>query len=63
MNKQRKHYFTSFLSFFQISAEETGRNCFFQVEKTVEKKNAVFSAFEETGVPWAKVTVKAPCLR
>ena len=42
MNKQRKHYFTSFLSFFQISAEETGRNCFFQAEKTVEKKHGFF---------------------
>ena len=47
MNKQRKHYFNSFLSFFQISAEETGRNYFFRVEK-----NAFFSALEETGEPW-----------
>ena len=47
MNKQRKHYFTSFLSFFRILAEENGRNCFFQVEKSV-----VFSALEETGEPY-----------
>ena len=30
MNRQRNHYFTSFLGFFQISAEEIGTNCFFQ---------------------------------
>ena len=51
MIKQRKHYFTSFLSFFRISAEETGRNYFFWAEKTVEKP-AFFSALEETGEPW-----------
>ena len=50
INKQRKHHFTSFLSFFRILAEETGRNCFFRTEKTVEK-TAVFSALEETGEP------------
>ena len=37
MNRQRKHYFTSFLSFFPISAEEIGRNCFFQAEKNKKK--------------------------
>ena len=43
MKKQGKHYFTSFLSFFQISAEETG--------SSRRKKNAFFSALEETGEP------------
>ena len=42
------------MSFFQISAEETGRNCFFRTEKTVEK-TTVFSALEETGEPCCKV--------
>ena len=51
MNRQRKHYFTSFLSFFRILAKETGRNYFFQAEKTVEK-TAFFPALEETGKPW-----------
>ena len=56
MNKPKKHYFTSFLSFFHISAEETGRNRFFQAEKTVEK-TMVFSTLEETGEP-CPVTVQ-----
>ena len=38
------------LSFFQILVEETGRNCFFRAEKTVEK-TTVFSTSEETGEP------------
>ena len=38
------------LCFFRILVEESGRNCFFRAEKTVEK-TAVFSTLEETGEP------------
>ena len=50
MNKQRKHYFTSYLSFFRISAEETGRNYFFRAEKTVEK-TAFFPVWKKLANP------------
>ena len=49
MNKQRKHSFTSFLSFFWISAEETVSS---RWKKPWEKKTMFFSALEETGEPW-----------
>ena len=53
MNKQRKHYSTSFFSFFQISVEETGRNFLPGGKKCGKKKTCFFPpALEETGKPY-----------
>ena len=55
MNKQRKHYFDLIFEFLPVSAEETGRNCFFQAgkkKKNLLKKITFFPALEETGKPW-----------